>query len=150
VPVTAYSLDLGKEHTDLLDAKLQRKMMTPGPAGKIAASDVDLLAVIAMAGVAAEGMSYEQVTGQNADLFLLQKILNKSQDKLPAAQQQTVTRWAVRDMRERERERARSGVTVIGLYDLTSQSYSAWPRDDPPPGSIRLPYPSARRLVGPS
>jgi hypothetical protein len=95
VPVTAYSLDLGKEHTDLLDAKLQRKMMTPGPAGKIAASDIDLLAVIAMAGVAAEGMSYEQVTGQNADLFLLQKILNKSQDKLPAAQQQTITRWAV-------------------------------------------------------
>lgn len=95
VPVTAYSLDLGKEHTDLLDAKLQRKMMTPGPAGKISASDVDLLAVIAMAGVAAEGMSYEQVTGQNADLFLLQKILNKSQDKLPAAQQQTITRWAV-------------------------------------------------------
>lgn len=103
--MTAYSLDLGKEHTDLLDAKLQRKMMTPGPAGKISASDVDLLAVIAMAGVAAEGMSYEQVTGQNADLFLLQKILNKSQDKLPAAQQQTITRWAVRhtrDMREKE------------------------------------------------
>jgi phosphotransferase system IIA component len=71
-------------------------MMEPGPAGKLSKEDVDLLAVIAMAGVAAEGMGFEKVVGQNADLYLLQKILNKSLDKLPAAQQQSVTRWAVR------------------------------------------------------
>jgi hypothetical protein len=36
-----------------------------------------------------------QVMGQTADLMDLQKILNRSSDKMSNAQQQNATRWAV-------------------------------------------------------
>jgi len=90
VPVTSYSLDMGKEHTDLVEHKLQRKIMK----GKLEPSEVDLLAVLAMAGVAAEGMAYEEVVGQNADLMALQRILNRSEEKINNNTQQSITRWA--------------------------------------------------------
>lgn len=92
VPATGYSLDLGKEHTDLLEAKLQRRLNSKG---KLSEAEVDTLAVIAMAGIAAEGMSYEEVTGQNADLLLLQRMLNRSEDKIAQNTQIDITRWAV-------------------------------------------------------
>jgi hypothetical protein len=47
-----------------------------------------------MAGVAAEGMNYDEVIGQTADLALLQRILLRSTRKLSDAQQQSITRWA--------------------------------------------------------
>lgn len=93
VPITAYSIDLGKEHTDLLEAKLQRRIVDPKK--KLTPEEVDLLALVSMAGVAAEGMNFDDVVGQNADLMTLQRVLNKSQDKLPANTQQSITRWAV-------------------------------------------------------
>jgi hypothetical protein len=92
VPATGYSLDLGKEHTDLIEAKLQRRLNAKG---KLNASEVDVLAIIAMAGIAAEGMTYDEVTGQNADLLLLQRMLNRSEEKLPQNSQIDLTRWAV-------------------------------------------------------
>eukprot|EP00242_Pyramimonas_sp_CCMP2087_P009257 CAMPEP_0198210600 /NCGR_PEP_ID=MMETSP1445-20131203/20937_1 /TAXON_ID=36898 /ORGANISM="Pyramimonas sp., Strain CCMP2087" /LENGTH=356 /DNA_ID=CAMNT_0043884697 /DNA_START=99 /DNA_END=1169 /DNA_ORIENTATION=+ len=92
VPATGYSLDLGKEHTDLIEAKLQRRLNAKG---KLNASEVDVLAMIAMAGIAAEGMTYDAVTGQNADLLLLQRMLNRSEEKLPQNSQIDLTRWAV-------------------------------------------------------
>ncbi|GJP29409.1 hypothetical protein CLOM_g16675 [Closterium sp. NIES-68] len=57
LPPVAYSLDIGKEHTNLLDDKLQKKIYS----GQLESDDVDRLAVIAMAGMAAEGLQYEQV-----------------------------------------------------------------------------------------
>jgi hypothetical protein len=55
---------------------------------------VKSLHVIA-AGIAAEGLKYEEVMGQTADLFDLQRILLRSKSKLSAQQQQNITRWAV-------------------------------------------------------
>lgn len=92
VPATGYSLSLGKEHTDLIEAKLQRRL---GSRGKLSDSEVDALALVSMAGVAAEAMNYEEVTGQNADLLLLQRIINRSEEKLSQNAQIDVTRWAV-------------------------------------------------------
>mmetsp|Transcript_7056 Transcript_7056/g.14229 ORF Transcript_7056/g.14229 Transcript_7056/m.14229 type:complete len:360 (-) Transcript_7056:112-1191(-) len=92
VPATGYSLDLGKEHTDLIEAKLQRRLSTRG---KLAASEVDALALVACAGIAAEAMNYEEVTGQNADLLLLQRIINRSEEKLNQNATIDLTRWAV-------------------------------------------------------
>merc|ERR1719183_1115659 len=92
VPPTGYSLDLGKEHTDLMEAKLQRRLASRG---KLAPEEVDALAVVAMAGIAAEGMTYEEVTGQNADLLLLQRLINRSEEKLAQSAQIDLTRWAV-------------------------------------------------------
>ncbi len=45
--------------------------------------------------MAAEGLKYEQVMGQNADLFDLQRILLRSKNKLSNNQQQNITRWGV-------------------------------------------------------
>lgn len=91
VPVVAYSLDTGKEHTNLVDAKLQKRLYE----GALDAGELDRLAVVAMAGLAAEGLKYDKVTGQSADLFSLQRLINRSQPKIGNEQQQSLTRWAV-------------------------------------------------------
>jgi hypothetical protein len=57
VPVTGYSLDIGRAHTDFAEAKLQKRLIE----GFLTDSEVDQLAVIAMAGATAEGMQYEEV-----------------------------------------------------------------------------------------
>ena len=46
VPVAAYSLALGSEHTDFAEGKLQRRLIE----GVLDAETVDLLSIIAMAG----------------------------------------------------------------------------------------------------
>ena len=91
VPVANYSLLLGKEHTDLAEAALQRRLI----AKQLNDDEVNRLSVIAMAGATAEAMNYEDVLGQNADMFDLQRIMNRSVSKLGNSQQQNQTRWAV-------------------------------------------------------
>jgi uncharacterized protein YlxP (DUF503 family) len=61
---------------------------------ELEAEDIDQLAVVAMAGVAAEAMQFEEVMGQTADLMDLQRLLNRSSVKLSNMQQQDATRWA--------------------------------------------------------
>ncbi|KAF5957814.1 hypothetical protein HYC85_005039 [Camellia sinensis] len=50
---------------------------------------------VAMAGLAAEGLQYDKVVGQSADLFTLQRLINRSKPQLSKEQQQNLTRWAV-------------------------------------------------------
>ncbi|CAI0428793.1 unnamed protein product [Linum tenue] len=52
------------------------------------------LAVVAMAGLAAEGLQYDKVIGQSADLISLQRFLNRTKPNLSKDQQQNLTRWA--------------------------------------------------------
>jgi len=94
VPVVQYSLALGAEHTDLLEAKLERKLFG-ATAQRLTDAELDTLAVVAMSGVASEGLRFEEVIGQNADLYDLQKLINRSATSLSANQQQSLTRWAV-------------------------------------------------------
>ncbi|DBA82037.1 TPA: hypothetical protein ACH3X1_007733 [Trebouxia sp. C0004] len=91
VPVTGYSLDIGKAHTDFAEAKLQQRLVER----KLSDEEINQLAVVAMAGATAEAMNYDQVQGQVADLTDLQRILQRSEQKLSNAQQQNMTRWAV-------------------------------------------------------
>ncbi|CAI5984802.1 unnamed protein product [Closterium sp. NIES-65] len=101
LPPVAYSLDIGKEHTNLLDDKLQKKIYS----GKLESDDVDRLAVVAMAGMAAEGLHYEQVMGQTADLNSLQRLINRSGlGALTPERQQNLTRWAEEEMDEDEKD----------------------------------------------
>ncbi|MCO5584244.1 hypothetical protein L7F22_038168 [Adiantum nelumboides] len=72
VPIVGYSLDIGKEHVNLVDKKIQKRIYE----GKIDSKVLDKLAVVAMAGLAAEGLKYDKVTGQLADLFSLQRLIN--------------------------------------------------------------------------
>jgi len=90
VPVGFYSLNLGTEHTDFVDAKISRRLIE----STLTNTTVDSLAVVAMAGPAAEASFYEEVVGQNADLSLLQRVLNRSENKISNPQQQSITRWA--------------------------------------------------------
>lgn len=48
-----------------------------------------------MAGLAAEGLTYDKVVGQSADLFSLQRFINRTKPPLSKDQQQNLTRWAV-------------------------------------------------------
>lgn len=91
VPVVGYSLGIGQEHTAFAEARLGRRLIE----GKLSNADIDALAPVAVAGVAAEGQRYEEVMGQTADLFDLQRILLRSEERLSDSQQQSLTRWAV-------------------------------------------------------
>nr|KJB18329.1 hypothetical protein B456_003G047200 [Gossypium raimondii] len=91
LPILGYSLDIGKEHVNLIDEKLEKLIYS----GQLDAKELDRLAVVAMAGLAAEGLKYDKVVGQSADLFTLQRFINRSQPKLSNDQQQNLTRWAV-------------------------------------------------------
>lgn len=91
VPVAGYSLDIGKAHTDFAEAKIQNRLVQR----KLSDEEINQLAVVAMAGATAEAMNYDQVQGQVADLTDLQRILQRSEQKMTNAQQQNMTRWAV-------------------------------------------------------
>ncbi|KAL6993090.1 hypothetical protein U1Q18_011209 [Sarracenia purpurea var. burkii] len=91
LPILGYSLDIGKEHVNLIDEKLERLIYS----GQLDAKELDRLAVVAMAGLAAEGLQYDKVVGQSADLFTLQRFINRSKPQLSKEQQQNLTRWAV-------------------------------------------------------
>lgn len=90
VPVVNYSLSLGKEHTDLAEAALQRRLIQQ----KLAEDEVNKLGVIAMAGATSEAMNYEEVIGQTADMMDLQRIMNRSESPLNSSAQQNLTRWS--------------------------------------------------------
>ncbi len=60
VPVTGYSLDIGKAHTDFAEAKLQQRLVER----KLSDEEINQLAVVAMAGATAEAMNYDQVCAQ--------------------------------------------------------------------------------------
>ncbi|CAN6477855.1 unnamed protein product [Victoria cruziana] len=90
-PVLGYSLDVGKEHVNLIDERLEKLIYS----GQLDEKELDRLAIISMAGLAAEGLKYEKVFGQSADLFSLQRFINRSKPRLSKDQQQNLTRWAV-------------------------------------------------------
>ncbi|KAK9949752.1 hypothetical protein M0R45_005268 [Rubus argutus] len=91
LPILGYSLDIGKEHVNLIDQRLEKLIYS----GQLDAQELDRLAVVAMAGLAAEGLKYDKVIGQSADLFSLQRFINRSKPPLTKDQQQNLTRWAV-------------------------------------------------------
>ncbi|XP_009785171.1 uncharacterized protein LOC107771755 [Nicotiana tabacum] len=91
LPILGYSLDIGKEHVNLIDERLEKLIYS----GQLDSKELDRLAVVAMAGLAAEGLKYDKVIGQSADLFTLQRFLNRSKPSLSKDQQQNLTRWAV-------------------------------------------------------
>ncbi|KAJ6413524.1 hypothetical protein OIU74_020707 [Salix koriyanagi] len=91
LPILNYSLDIGKEHVNLIDEKLEKLIYS----GQLDAKELDRLAVVAMAGLAAEGLQYDKVVGQSADLFTLQRFINRSKPQVSKEQQQNLTRWAV-------------------------------------------------------
>lgn len=91
LPIVGYSIDIGKEHVNLLDEKLQERIYS----GSFDARELDKLAVVSMAGLAAEGLKFEKVEGQSADLYSLQRLMNRSKPPLSNSDQQNLTRWAV-------------------------------------------------------
>nr|CAD1826864.1 unnamed protein product [Ananas comosus var. bracteatus] len=86
LPILGYSLDIGKEHVNLVDERLQELIYS----GQLDDKELDRLAVVSMAGLAAEGLKYDKVVGQSADLFTF-----RSKPQLSKEQQQSLTRWAV-------------------------------------------------------
>ncbi|KAL6651941.1 hypothetical protein ACP70R_010866 [Stipagrostis hirtigluma subsp. patula] len=91
LPILGYSLDIGKEHVNLIDEQLQKLIYS----GQLDQKELDRLAVVSMAGLAAEGLEYDKVVGQSADLFTLQRFMNRTKPQLSKDQQQNLTRWAV-------------------------------------------------------
>ncbi|KAL1569581.1 hypothetical protein AAHA92_01044 [Salvia divinorum] len=91
LPILGYSLDIGKENVNLINERLEKLIYS----GQLDAKELDRLAVVAMAGLAAEGLQYDKVVGQSADLFSLQRFINRSKPELSRDQQQNLTRWAV-------------------------------------------------------
>ncbi|XP_076911541.1 uncharacterized protein LOC143569544 isoform X2 [Bidens hawaiensis] len=91
LPILGYSLDIGKENVNLIDEKLEKLLYS----GQLDSKELDRLAVVAMAGLAAEGLKYDKVIGQSADLFTLQRFINRSKPPIKSQEQQNLTRWAV-------------------------------------------------------
>lgn len=92
VPVGSYDLGIDQSHVNFMEGKLERKIFQ---GARLTEREVLPLAVISMAGVAAEALQYDEVMGQSADLFDLQRLLNRVEPKLSDAAQQEITRWAV-------------------------------------------------------
>ncbi|KAI3775857.1 hypothetical protein L1987_45613 [Smallanthus sonchifolius] len=94
LPILGYSLDIGKENVNLIDEKLEKLLYS----GKLDSKELDRLAVVAMAGLAAEGLKYDKVVGQSADLFTLQVLfagsLLKNNQKLHEAVMSAMSRKA--------------------------------------------------------
>ena len=44
-----------------------------------------------------QGLEYDQVKGGTADLFDLQRLINRARNGLNAEQQQSIARWAVKE-----------------------------------------------------
>ncbi|XP_021736640.1 uncharacterized protein LOC110703197 isoform X1 [Chenopodium quinoa] len=91
LPILSYSLDIGKEHVNLVNDELEKLIYS----GQLDSKELDRLAVVSMAGLAAEGLTYDKVIGQSADLFSLQRFINRSTPQISKDQQQNLTRWAV-------------------------------------------------------
>ena len=96
-PISGYSLDLGKEHIDISSALIGRSLYEVS----LTNAELDVLGVIAMSGVAAEGLHWEEVKGQTADLFDLQRMINRTTPKMREQDQQNFTRWCVGDGQRR-------------------------------------------------
>ena len=92
VPVGSYDLGIDQSHVNFMESKLERKIFQ---GAKLSESEMLPLAVVSMSGVAAEAMEFDEVMGQSADLYDLQRILNRVDPKLSDASQQELTRWAV-------------------------------------------------------
>ncbi|GMP32789.1 hypothetical protein CsSME_00006388 [Camellia sinensis var. sinensis] len=115
LPILGYSLDIGKEHVNLIDKKLEKLIYS----GQLDAKELDRLAVVAMAGLAAEGLQYDKVVGQSADLFTLQRLINRSKPQLSKEQQQNLTRWAIIMGRKRKPDHPRRMMSDV-LHNRTS------------------------------
>lgn len=57
IPVTSYSLDIGQAHTDFAEAKMKSRLIER----TLSDAELDVLSVMAMAGVAAEAQEFEEV-----------------------------------------------------------------------------------------
>ena len=57
IPVTSYSLDIGKAHTDFAEAKMNARLIER----TLDDAEIDVLSVMSMAGVAAEAQEFEEV-----------------------------------------------------------------------------------------
>ena len=53
----ACSIELGKEHTEFAEAKIQQRIIER----QLSDEEIDTLALVAVAGMAAEGREYEEV-----------------------------------------------------------------------------------------
>lgn len=91
LPILGYSLEIGKEHVNLVDDRLQKLIYS----GQLDEKELDRLAIVSMAGLAAEGLKYDKVVGQSADLFSLQRFINRCNARISKEQQKNLTRWAV-------------------------------------------------------
>ena len=57
---SGYSLNIGKEHTDFVEAALQQRLIER----KLTDDEVDKMAIMAMSGVSAEAQTYEEVASR--------------------------------------------------------------------------------------
>ena len=57
MPVAAYSLDIGRAHTDFAEGKMQMRLIER----QLEDEEIDTFAIISMAGVASEATRYEEV-----------------------------------------------------------------------------------------
>lgn len=57
VPVTSYSLDIGRAHTDFAEAKIGVRLIER----TLTDEEINVLSVMAMAGVSAEAQEFEEV-----------------------------------------------------------------------------------------
>lgn len=58
MPVAAYSLDIGRAHTDFAEGKMQMRLIER----QLEDEEIDTFAIISMAGVASEATKYEEVS----------------------------------------------------------------------------------------
>ena len=91
-PVNVPLLAVSYDNVTVCPVVPSPKVQTPGTT--VGSEELPSLAVIAMSGMMAEADHYGNVLGANADLILLNNLLQRSRPPIPAEEQQSTTRWA--------------------------------------------------------
>eukprot|EP00466_Bigelowiella_natans_P017263 jgi/Bigna1/90577/estExt_fgenesh1_pg.C_730096 len=93
VPVTEYNLNTPtgvSPHVEFGELMTPERMME-----KVPRDELNVMGPLAMSGLAAEGMQYDDVKGGQADLLLLQLLMDRAEPRMTPAEQQDFTRWSV-------------------------------------------------------
>eukprot|EP00741_Cyanophora_paradoxa_P002532 tig00000076_g2456.t1 len=95
LPVKSYTTEAAVTAVQFADVDVEAAATTPGRRGRLTLDQIDTCTVVAMSGIAGEGLEYPEARGGQADLAELQAILNAAPQAIGRKEQMERTRWGV-------------------------------------------------------
>eukprot|EP00741_Cyanophora_paradoxa_P002530 tig00000076_g2454.t1 len=93
--LAGYTTEAAVTAVQFADVDVEAAATTPGRRGRLTLDQIDTCTVVAMSGIAGEGLEYPEARGGQADLAELQAILNAAPQAIGRKEQMERTRWGV-------------------------------------------------------